>query len=230
VLTHAGALAIRRRQERIATVMSRAAGRDVLELGSQGWVNFLERPGIHPARLCCINIAESELARGRRLAVGSRLRPAFALMDAMNLAFGDASFDVVFGSSILHHLDLEPALEEIRRVLRPGGMIVFSEPLGTNPVGKVVRWLTPHARTADERPFSLADLRALRRRFDVELVYEQLLTVPAGLVSRLVFGNPDNRLMRLALRADEVLARRVAPAGPLFRRVLIVGRRRGSAR
>jgi hypothetical protein len=35
---------------------------------------------------------------------------------------------------------------------------------------------------------------------------------------------------RLALRADEVLARRVAPAGPLFRRVLIVGRRRGSAR
>lgn len=230
LLSHAGALATRRRQERVAALMRSAEGRDVLELGSQGWANFVARAGIRPAKLCCINIAEAELERGRRLAAESSVRPIFALMDATMLAFADDAFDVVFGNSILHHLDLPAAVEEIWRVLRPGGTIVFSEPLGINPVGKVVRWCTPRARTDDERPLSLGDLRVLRRRFDVELAYEQLVSVPAGLVSRAVFRHPDNRLMRAALRADEALARRLPWVGPLFRRVLIVGRpRKGAA-
>lgn len=226
VLSHAGALATRRRQQQIAAAMRAAEGRDVLELGSQAWVNFLARPGITPRRLCCINISERELARGAAAATHARLRPAFSLMDAMRLGFPDASFDVVFGSSILHHLDLVPALDEVRRVLRPNGWIVFSEPLGVNPLGRVVRWLTPQARTADERPLGSADLAAVRARFDAAFHYEQLVSVPAGLVSRALFADPDNALMRFALRVDEAVAAAVPALGPLFRRVLIVGRRR----
>lgn len=226
VLAHATRAATRRRWELLAPVMAVAAGRDVLELGSQSWVNFLERPGVRPARLCCINISEVELAKGRALATGASIAPSFVLMDATRLAFPDGTFDVVFGSSILHHLDMAAAVDEIHRVLRPGGTLVFSEPLGINPAGRLVRRFTPRARTADERPFGLADLRLLRSAFEVELSYEQLLTVPAGLVSRALFREPDNALMRAALRVDESLARRAPPLGLLYRRVLVVGRRR----
>src|SRR5204863_31465 len=47
--------------------------------------------------------------------------------DAEALPFDDASFDLVFGHAVLHHLpDLEQAFEEFHRVLRPGGTLAFA--------------------------------------------------------------------------------------------------------
>ncbi|MBS1763448.1 MAG: class I SAM-dependent methyltransferase [Bacteroidetes bacterium] len=57
----------------------------------------------------------------------------FRLEDAMNLNLDDNSFQVVFGSSVLHHLDFHKALKEIYRVLKPGGRMVFAEPNMINP-------------------------------------------------------------------------------------------------
>ena len=47
--------------------------------------------------------------------------------DAEELPFEDASFDLVFGHAVLHHLpDLDRAFGEFRRVLRPGGRLFFA--------------------------------------------------------------------------------------------------------
>ena len=47
--------------------------------------------------------------------------------DAESLPFRDESFDLVLGHAVLHHLpDLDRAFAEIRRVLRPGGRILFA--------------------------------------------------------------------------------------------------------
>src|SRR5215212_6401086 len=47
--------------------------------------------------------------------------------DAEELPFADGSFDLVFGHAVLHHLpDLPRAFGEFRRVLRPGGEVVFA--------------------------------------------------------------------------------------------------------
>ncbi|MGH2805128.1 MAG: class I SAM-dependent methyltransferase [Thermoleophilaceae bacterium] len=46
--------------------------------------------------------------------------------EASSLPFEDASFDLVFGHAVLHHLpDLAGAFRELRRVLRPGGAVAF---------------------------------------------------------------------------------------------------------
>jgi SAM-dependent methyltransferase len=47
--------------------------------------------------------------------------------DAEELPFEDASYDLVFGHAVLHHIpDLERAFGEFARVLAPGGTIVFA--------------------------------------------------------------------------------------------------------
>jgi SAM-dependent methyltransferase len=47
--------------------------------------------------------------------------------DAESLPFRDESFDLVIGHAVLHHLpDLDRAFAEFRRVLRPGGRILFA--------------------------------------------------------------------------------------------------------
>jgi ubiquinone/menaquinone biosynthesis C-methylase UbiE len=47
--------------------------------------------------------------------------------DAEQLPFDDESFDLVLGHAVLHHLpNLDQAFSEFRRVLKPGGTLVFA--------------------------------------------------------------------------------------------------------
>ncbi len=66
--------------------------------------------------------------------------------DAESLPFPDASFDLLLGHAVLHHLpDLDRAFNEFRRVLRPGGRILFAgEP---SRVGDRIAKLPKHAAT-----------------------------------------------------------------------------------
>ena len=66
----------------------------------------------------------STLARNAER-LGLRVKAARA--DAESLPFADASFDLVLGHAVLHHLpNLRRAFSEFHRVLRPGGRIVFA--------------------------------------------------------------------------------------------------------
>jgi SAM-dependent methyltransferase len=57
----------------------------------------------------------------------------FLVADAETLPFLDESFDIVIGISVLHHLDIDSALKEIRRILKVKGRFIFSEPNMLNP-------------------------------------------------------------------------------------------------
>jgi SAM-dependent methyltransferase len=53
---------------------------------------------------------------------------SFVRGDASRIPFADGAFDVVTALDVLEHVDDEAALEEIVRVLRPGGTIIVSVP------------------------------------------------------------------------------------------------------
>lgn len=106
-----------------------------------------------------------ELAIKRSVELGVLQNSQFLLMNAENLEFADSTFDLVCGSGILHHLDLVRGYGEITRVLKPGGMAVFFEPLGHNPLINWYRRRTPKMRTIDEHPLLLDDIRLAERYF-----------------------------------------------------------------
>lgn len=215
-----------RRNAVIRREMAPAQGGDVLEIGSQAWEWCVHRNGYVPRRLCCINISEAELDAGRAHAAARGIDADFRKMDAHELAFGDASFDCVFGVAILHHLEFDRAMREIHRVLRPGGSIMFVEPLILNPVARVARALTPGARTLDERPLGRAELALVDRYFESRNYYSELFTVPGGILSGLVFRAPVNPVTRLCDWLDHALLRVLPALGPYYRSVVVAGTKR----
>lgn len=121
-----------------------------------------------------------DLAREEARAEGLEERLDFRVMDAEHLQFDDGGFDMVCGTGILHHLDLERAYAEVGRMLAPGGRGVFTEPLGHNPAINLYRARTPELRTVDEHPLKVADLELARRMFeDVEERYFILTSLAA---------------------------------------------------
>jgi SAM-dependent methyltransferase len=78
------------------------------------------------------------------------------------LPFGDERFDIVYGNAVLHHVEFHDAMGEIHRVLKPGGVAFFIEPLAYNPIINVYRRMAGTMRTPDERPLAFANVRRLR--------------------------------------------------------------------
>lgn len=128
----------------------------------------------------------------------------------------EGTYDVICGRSVLHHIDFREFLvRALRENLNPGGALVFMEPVGTNVLSKLFHLAVRGAHTPDERPFTLADQRWLRRSFDdVELVPVNFLTFPVAILSSLLMRDkgPDNRLTRWADRRDVAIERTAPPA------------------
>jgi len=202
-----------------------AHGRSVLELGSNSWHLWLEQSNIRPRSICCINILRRELARGVA-STRCYLKPFFSQMDAHFLGFKSGSFDLIFGGGILHHLDLNMLLDEMARILKPGGKIVFLEPSGINPVGKVVRFLTPRSRTPDEKPIGIKELNFIKEVFDIKLRGFQLTTVPVGFLTGIVMKRPQNVFLAMADAFDRLLNSALPQMIPLYRYILIFGNKR----
>lgn len=202
-----------------------AEGKHILELGSSGWHRYIYSNNIKPKKITCINISDVELEKGILLAKSTReiTNIEFMLMDANNLAFDDRTFDMVFGGGILHHLNYFKAITEIHRVLKKDGQIMFHEPLGINPVGKLVRILTPNARTRDEKPLGYKELRALDALFKTNYYYEQLLSVPLGVISRYFCKGPKNVFTKYAYYMDHFIDKNMPALRPLYRYVIIHG-------
>lgn len=104
----------------LRTLRPQLAGLRVLELSSRGALaRWLRRSG---ARVTFTEFVE-DVAPGT-------VRDGVRIEDVQRLTFPDASFDVVTHTDVFEHVEDDAAgFRELRRVLAPGGLTVFSVPL-----------------------------------------------------------------------------------------------------
>ena len=128
---------------------------------------------------CCDN----NIAIAKRLAkrYGYGDTTDFSIQVAEKLTYPDNTYDVVAGTGILHHVEVEAAVREAMRVLKPGGTAFFWEPLVVPAFdrirnSRIGKMLVPNESsldkniTQDERKLNAEDITAVKKVCeDVEL-------------------------------------------------------------
>lgn len=101
-----------------------------------------------------------------KLAAANQVEVEGRVVNAMAIDFPDNTFDVVYASNLLHHIpDPRLAIQEMHRVLKPGGKACFWDPLKHNPVINVYRRIATKVRTEDETPLDITIVDFVRSRF-----------------------------------------------------------------
>ncbi len=126
-----------------AGILGELDGRDVLEVGSGAgqcsrWIR--SRGG----RAVGLDLSHRQLQHGLRIDDATGIAVPSVRGTATDLPFADGSFDIVFSSfgALQFVADIEVAVAETARVLRPGGRFAFSI---THPT----RWMFPDDPTAE---------------------------------------------------------------------------------
>ncbi len=157
--------------------------------------------------------------------------------EANSLHFPDNWFDKVVARMVFHHLTKgsQQAMQECYRVLRPGGLMVFSE--GVPPDRSLGDWYTRMVALKEERlTFFEEDLVALMRGggFDVERVLTHVspqVSIGNWLRNSGLPQEQQDRIMQMHLDLDEAGKRhynmRVVDDDMLcdFKYVILVGRK-----
>ncbi len=132
------------------------SGRDVLDVGC-GEGALARRLTGSGARVVGLDPLPGALEKARAANVRAP-SPRYVQGAAEALPFAKESFDVVVFFNSLHHVPLEsivPALSEVARVLRPGGILYVQEPLARGTAFELLRPVN------DETAVRAAALRAL---------------------------------------------------------------------
>ena len=140
-------------------------GMTVLELGcgNGSFTRELARSG---AQIVAIDVSPELLEIAKLNCSAPNVQ--YQIQNAYALSYSEGAFDSIVGSSVLHHLEVEQALLDAYRVLKPGGTIYFTEPNMLNPqiaLQKNVPWIKRKlGDSPDETAFFRWPLRRLLKK------------------------------------------------------------------
>jgi len=144
-------------------------GKTVLDLGcgsGETVISLLHRG----ARVIGIDISPELIAIAQRRLSNAGLSASVRVGSAYETELQDASVDVVFCMSLIHHLEIPKVREEIRRVLRPSGFLILKEPIRFSRNYHFLRSLLPAPEdiSEHEHPLTEAEFRVVREGFAVD--------------------------------------------------------------
>lgn len=120
-----------------ARILDAGCGTGLLTLSL---LRVLERP----ARITALDLSASSLTaarRGRReIVADERHQVGFTQGNVLQLPFADHSFDLVVTSGALEYVPLEAGMQELARVVRPGGYLIHL-PVRPSLASTLLEWM-----------------------------------------------------------------------------------------
>ena len=156
----------------------------------------------NPKKITGIDISDVSISKAKEKFANSSSKIELLVDNCENTTFSDHKFDIVYGLGILHHLQFSKCINEISRILKPEGKLLFIEPLGTNPIINFYRMLTPKSRSKDEHPLVLKDFEMIKSSFkNVNIKYYGFLT----LVFFPFYSSNDSKIFKFLVNLDQFL-------------------------
>ena len=177
--------------------------KDVLDYGC-GTSNLVEKvSNFKPKKLVAIDVSGEAIKKAKSETKSEESKIDYRVENCENSNLTSDAFDIIYGSGILHHLNLNKSLKELNRILKKGGIILFAEPMATNPIINIYRKFTPKARSVDEHPLVFQDIKLIESMFkNVEVKYYGFLT----LIFFPFYKSPENsKLFRFISGIDRMI-------------------------
>lgn len=135
-------------------------GKNILEIGCGrgGFTCWLAGQRARPARIVAADFATTAVQKGSAFARERRLSGiSWEVNDIQNIAHPDASFDTIISCETVEHVTApQRALNELARVLKPGGRLLLTTPnyLGSLGLYRVYLRLRGRAFTEEGQPIN----------------------------------------------------------------------------
>lgn len=118
------------------------------------------------------DVSDSELEKARMLAAANKVDISYTKQWFEEIDYPDASFDLAFGSCVIHHVDIPRAAAQLGRVLKPGGTAIFIENSNRNPLLMLARsrlvgrmGVPKYGDDEEEHPLRDDEIDVLRKTF-----------------------------------------------------------------
>jgi len=180
----AGRKRAERRANYFVTYAKAKPGDKILEIGCGTGLFTKKFYEATKSDITAIDISEDLLNEARKSVPSVNFQKG----DAMQLGFENNFFDIVFGSSVLHHLEFEKSLKEIYRVLKPGGRIIFAEPNMLNPQIFIQKNIPVIKRWLGDSPDETAIVRWTFAKLMKKIGYNEIKITPYDFLHPLVPG------------------------------------------
>ncbi|MDE0806516.1 MAG: class I SAM-dependent methyltransferase [Longimicrobiales bacterium] len=138
------------------------------------------------AQVYGIDISSNAVRNAQEMLIANLLSGTMVVGDAAKTSFDTNFFDVIWGSSVLHHLDHEKYAKELDRILKDDGAAIFvDEATFFNPLFKYTyeklfgkgrvgrrrkRWIFKRRGDDFEKPIEEADLTNYEGQFVIESI------------------------------------------------------------
>tara|TARA_Y100000590_G_C15691579_1_gene1003584 strand:- start:883 stop:1620 length:738 start_codon:yes stop_codon:yes gene_type:complete len=157
-------------------IKNKSQNKNVLDFGC-GIGSYAERVlAFNPLKITGIDISEKAINIAKDKKINNKVD--YRVENCESTKLNSNEYDLIYGAGILHHLNLNKSMEEINRLLKKNGTLIFIEPLGTNPMINLYRKFTPNSRSKDEHPFRFRDIKYFKNLFkNVEVKYYGFFTL-----------------------------------------------------
>lgn len=136
------------------------------------------------AEVTAFDVDQDNVDKARALAAANGVAVDVSRQDFEAPDYPEASFDLAFGSCVIHHVDGGRAGAVLGRLLKPGGRAVFIENSARNPVLMLARrhlvgtlGIPKYGDDEEEHPLTKAEIQGVRDSFPgrMEIIYPSLV-------------------------------------------------------